>query len=283
MRPYTIAVASGKGGTGKTTVAVSLALTLDGLPTDTQFIDCDVEEPDAALFLKPAIESTSDVTVPVPIIDSERCTGCGECAEVCQFNALAVISGKAISFKNLCHGCGGCAFICPVDAVRETPKRIGVVESGTVGSMAFMSGRLDIGEPKATPLVRAVKSGVRRDAVTILDSPPGTGCPVVETVIGCDYCVLVTEPTLFGLYDLDLMVRALEVLRIKSGIVINRDNGSSRMIDDYASRKGIPVVMRIPLRREIAEPLSRGIPLVAADPYWTGEFAGLIERVESSL
>jgi MinD superfamily P-loop ATPase len=163
------------------------------------------------------------------------------------------------------------------------PRRIGAIESGTAANMTFMSGRLDIGEPKATPLVRMLKSTARRDVPTILDSPPGTGCPVVETVKDSSYCVLVTEPTPFGLYDLDLMVRVLEVLRIQSGIVINRDDGASRLIDDYAARKGIPVLMRIPLRREIAEPLSRGIPLVAADPSWKGEFMSLIGKVESSL
>jgi MinD superfamily P-loop ATPase len=249
---------------------------------DVQFVDCDVEEPDAALFLKPAIDKTVDVTVPVPLIDSQRCNGCGECAEVCQFNALAIVSGKALGFKNLCHGCGGCAFICPAAAIREVPNRIGVTETGMVGSMTFMGGRLDIGEPKATPLVRALKSAATDGVTSILDSPPGTGCPVVETVRDCDFCLLVTEPTPFGLYDLELMVKVLDVLHVPSGIVINRDDGSSSIIDDFAAKKNLPVLMRIPFRREIAEALSRGLPLVVADTSWLTGFRRLAQQIESS-
>lgn len=278
-----ISVASGKGGTGKTTVAVSLALALKSRPEGVQLVDCDVEAPDAALFLKPNIDETREVTVPVPSIDSERCTGCGECAEVCQFNALAVVSGKALSFEKLCHGCGGCTFICPVGAIVENPKRIGTIDRGRAGDMTFLSGRLDIGEPKATPLVHELKSMAGRDMPTILDSPPGTGCPVVETVKDCDFCILVTEPTPFGLYDLNLMVSVLEVLDIPSGIVINRDDGASKLIEDYACDKNIPVLMRIPLARDIAESLSRGIPLVEADGAWVDEFLALAHKVEDSV
>jgi MinD superfamily P-loop ATPase len=283
VKSYKVAVASGKGGTGKTTVAVSLILALEGLPGQTQFIDCDVEEPDAALFLKPAIEATCDVTVPIPAIDPERCTSCGKCAELCQYNALAMISGKVLSFKNLCHSCGGCTYICPAQAIKEEPRKVGVVERGSIGTVEFMSGRLDVGEPRAVPLIRNLKSMVKPGTTTIFDSPPGTACTVVETVKDCEYCLLVTEPTPFGLYDLDLMVQVLEVLGVPSGIVINRDDGSTRIIDDYASGKGIPVLMRIPLRREFAEPLSRGIPLVEADESYKQKFLDLAEKVESSI
>jgi MinD superfamily P-loop ATPase len=280
LKPFKIAVASGKGGTGKTTVAVSLVLALEGLPGQTQLVDCDVEEPDAALFLKPDLDSTREVTVPIPSIDTERCTGCGQCAELCQYNALAVISGKVLSFKNLCHSCGGCAYICPARAITEEPRKVGVVESGSVGGISFTSGRLDIGEPRAVPLIRELKSMVDPRATTVLDSPPGTACTVVETVKDCDCCLLVTEPTPFGLYDLDLMVQVLEVLGVPSGIVINRDDGSSRIIDEYASKKEIPVLMRIPLKREIAEPLSRGVPLVVAHKPMKQEFLSLAAKLE---
>lgn len=283
MKPLKIAVASGKGGTGKTTVAVSLVLALEGLPGQTQLIDCDVEEPDAALFLRPDIETTRNVSVPVPYIDPDRCTGCGKCAELCQYNALAVISGKVLTFKNLCHSCGGCTYICPARAITEQPRKVGTVEWGAAGPVGFMSGHLDVGEPRAVPLIRELKSMMSPDARCVLDSPPGTACTVVETVKDCDYCLLVTEPTPFGLYDLDLMVQVLEVLGVPSGIVINRDDGSTRIIDDYASDKGIPVLMRIPLRREIAEPLSRGIPLVVADRSFKQEFLSLVARMESSV
>jgi MinD superfamily P-loop ATPase len=278
-----IAVASGKGGTGKTTVAVSLALALGQRRERVQFLDCDVEEPNAGLFLKPTIEATSEVIVNVPIADAERCTGCGKCAEVCQFNALAVVSGKVLVFENLCHSCGGCTFICPAGAITEGPRRIGAIERGAVANIAFMGGRLDIGEPKATPLVRALKSMADKSVLTIMDSPPGTGCPVVETVRDCDYCVLVTEPTPFGLFDLKLMVEVLEVLGNPSGIVINRDDGDGRIIEDFARDKRIPVLMRIPLSREIAGPLSRGVPLVEADPSYIEEFLRLGEKVQGAL
>ncbi len=283
MKNFKVAVASGKGGTGKTAVAVSLALALGGRPGGIQLLDCDVEEPDAGLFLRPAVENTREITVPVPSIDSDRCTGCGECAEACQFNAVAVISGRVLSFENLCHGCGGCTLVCPAGAVREKQRRIGTVERGAVGGITLMSGRLDIGEPKPTPLVRALKSMASPESPAILDSPPGTGCPVVETVKDCDYCVLVTEPTPFGLYDLNLMVSVLEVLGLPSGIVINRDDGPSRIIDDYAGRKHIPVLMRIPLKREIAEGLSRGIPLVEVDGTWESRFLNLAGKIECSI
>jgi len=280
LKPYKVAVASGKGGTGKTTVAVSLVLALEGLPGQIEFVDCDVEEPDAALFLKPAIDTVSEVTVPVPSIDSERCTSCGKCVELCQYNALALISGKVLIFENLCHSCGGCTYICPAGAISEEPRRVGAIEHGSVGSVGFMSGRLDVGEPRAVPIIRKLKSMLNPQAVTILDSPPGTACTVVETVRDCDFCLLVTEPTPFGLYDLDLMVQVLEVLDVPSGVIVNRDDGSTSMIDDYASRKGIPVLMRIPLAREIAESLSRGIPLVAAHKSFKREFLSLAARVE---
>jgi MinD superfamily P-loop ATPase len=283
VKNFKIAVASGKGGTGKTAVAVSLALALGSQGRQIQLLDCDVEEPDASLFLRPTLEKSREVTVPVPSIDSGRCTGCGECEEACQFNALAIISGKVLNFENLCHGCGGCIFICPADAIKEKQRRIGTVERGAVGSITLLSGFLDIGEPKATPLVRALKSMASAEAPAIRDSPPGTGCPVVETVKDCDYCVLVTEPTPFGLYDLNLMVSVLEVLGLPSGIVINCDDGASRIIDDYASRKHIPVLMRIPLKREIAEHLSRGIPMVEADGTWESEFLNLAEKIEHSI
>lgn len=283
MSARRIVVASGKGGTGKTTVSVSLALALGQHLKRVQFLDCDVEEPDAALFLRPEVASTREVEITVPVIDTERCTGCGECAELCQFNALAVVSGKVLIFENLCHSCGGCTFICPAGAITEGPRRIGAIERGAGANIAFMGGRLDIGEPKATPLVRALKSMADKSVLTIMDSPPGTGCPVVETVRDCDYCVLVTEPTPFGLYDLKLMVEVLEVLGIPSGIVINRDDGDGRIIEDFARDKRIPVLMHIPLSREIAGPLSRGVPLVEADPSYIDEFLRLGEKVQGAL
>jgi len=278
----TIAVASGKGGTGKTTVATSLALALQAAGS-VEFLDCDVEEPNAHLFLKPDIERREKVELAVPQVDDAKCTLCGRCAEVCQFKAIAVLKDSVLVFPELCHGCTACWVLCPPDAITPGGREVGVVESGRAGPMGFHHGWLRIGEAMSPPLIRAVKQRARAADATVIDVPPGTSCPVVESVRDADAVVLVTEPTPFGLYDLNLMVSVLEVLGLPSGIVINRDDGASRIIDDYASRRHIPVLMRIPLKREIAEHLSRGIPMVEADGTWESEFLNLAEKIEHSI
>jgi MinD superfamily P-loop ATPase len=278
-----IAVASGKGGTGKTTVAVGLALALGKQGRPVQFIDCDVEEPNADILLKPNLEAEKPVEVLIPEVDESRCTGCGECREVCRFNAIAIVKGKVLIFKNLCHACGGCGLVCPEDAISEKQKTLGTTAAGQRDGIAFLKGTLNVGEPMATPVVRAVKARASDDTLTILDSPPGTACPVIATVKGCDYCLLVTEPTPFGLYDLDLMVRVVKQLGVPAGIVINKDDKWSVNIEEYASREHLPVLMRIPFSRETAALYSRGIPLNEADGGWDGEFQRLYTRIEREI
>ncbi|MCK4527974.1 ATP-binding protein [candidate division WOR-3 bacterium] len=254
-----ISIASGKGGTGKTTVATNLGISIDG---GVQFLDCDVEEPDAHIFLKPRIKKTRVVSIPVPEIDESKCDFCGRCAEICAYNALAVLSDKVLIFPNLCHGCGGCSLLCPRKAIREVDKRIGLVEMDSGSKLQFVQGRLDIGEMMSPPLIRAVKESIDPTRTVIIDAPPGTSCPVIEAVKGSDFCLLVTEPTPFGLNDLVLAVEVLRKLTIPFGVVINRADIGDNKIESYCKENKIPILMKIPFDREIAFLYSQGIPIV---------------------
>lgn len=266
-----IAVASGKGGTGKTTVSVSLARCLE----QVQFLDCDVEEPNAALFLRPDIRERVDVTIAVPQIDETRCTHCRKCAEVCAFNALVILADKVLLFPELCHGCGACSFICPEGAVREQARPIGVVERGTAGPVDFVQGILNVGEPMAPPIIKQVQARWRDTGTVILDAPPGTSCPMIETVRAVDFCVLVTEPTPFGLHDLKLAVATLRELEKPFAVAINRSNGPINRISEYCGEENIPLVLQIPEDRRVAEAYSRGETLTSVLPEYRTRLAAL--------
>ncbi len=281
-----ISVASGKGGTGKTTVAVNLALALG---KGVQFADCDVEEPNAHIFLRPEMDESRRVALDVPEIDESRCTHCGTCAEICEFNALAVLPEKVLTFEKLCHSCGGCALLCPEKAITLKPREIGTLEAGHVGDIPFVHGRLDVGEVLSPPLIREVKrsagcgtnpTGIRPHAdVVIVDAPPGTSCPVVAAVSGSDYCILVTEPTPFGLNDLDLAVQVLRELSIPSGVVINRSDIGDDGVERYCREQGIPVLLRIPFDYNLASAYARGEPIVREEPGYVRMFTDLFERI----
>ena len=257
-----IAIASGKGGTGKTTVAVNTAATLASLGYRASYLDCDVEAPNGHIFLKPDIKRRKAASIPVPSINRELCDGCGDCGRVCQFSAIVVVNKTVLTFPDLCHGCGGCSLACPLDAITEKDREIGIVEIGIAGSIHYAAGRLNIGEAMAPPLIRAVKNEIPPDGVVVIDSPPGTSCPVIEAVQGADYVLLVTESTPFGLSDLKLAVDTVRELFIPFSVVINRWGLGDERVEEYCQREKIDILAYIPDDRRIAELYSKGQLLV---------------------
>ncbi|NLV73974.1 MAG: P-loop NTPase [Chloroflexi bacterium] len=280
-----IVVASGKGGTGKTLVATSLALVASE-DSVTAFLDADVEAPNAALFLHPRLEEHLLVERLVPEIDANRCNHCGRCAEVCQYNALAVLPNQTLVFSEVCHSCGSCARQCPQGAIREVPQAIGSLDVGWVDtSLSFVQGTLEIGQAIATPVIRAVKRHAReagwdRFSVNIVDAPPGTACPMVESLRGASVVLLVTEPTSFGLHDLRLAIEvARDMLSLPVAVAINKERSDNTMMDDFCRAEQIPVVLRIPLDRRIAVAYSQGIPLVQALPEYRPKLAEVLQNL----
>jgi MinD superfamily P-loop ATPase len=273
-----ISVASGKGGTGKTLVATSLALSLKDTAR-VQLLDCDVEEPNAHIFLKPSVDQREAVTIPVPSVDGEKCTNCGLCAEVCAYKAIAALKSRVLVFPELCHGCGACAYLCPEKAIREVGREVGTVETGRADGILFAHGILNVGEAMAPPVIRRVKEQIEPGTLVIIDVPPGTSCPVVESIKGSDFCLLVTEPTPFGLNDLVLAAELVRKLDVPCGIVLNRAGPGDAKVEEYCDSEHIPVLLEIPLDAGIASHYSRGIPLVQAFPEWRAEFLKLFERV----
>jgi MinD superfamily P-loop ATPase len=260
-----ITVASGKGGTGKTTMATNLAVALDQPVT---ILDCDVEEPNAHLFLKPTITESTEFHLEVPEIDLSTCTLCGKCQEICQFNAIAILPETALTFPDLCHSCGGCFLVCPEDAVLLGKRTVGQLEVGHRGKLAFAHGRLRVGEAMSLPLIRRVKQEAPSNGITIIDAPPGTSCPVVTTMWGSDFVILVTEPTPFGLNDLELAVGVTRQLNIPCGLVINRADLGDRRVHEYAARESLPILLEIPFDRQAAEIYAQGGLLVEELPKW---------------
>jgi len=271
-----ISIASGKGGTGKTTVATNLAVSLGG---GVQLLDCDVEEPNAHLFIHPVFEKTEIVSTGVPEVDETKCNLCGKCGEICQFKAIVVIGKTVLPFQELCHSCGGCMEVCPEHAIREGERVLGEIEVGHRNGLEFIHGRLRVGEAMAPPLIRKVRSLARPDKVMIIAAPPGTSCPVIASMKGADFVLLVTEPTPFGLHDLKLAVGAVRMLGIPCGLVINRSDMGDDRLREYAGSEGIPVLMEIPFDRKIAESYSRGELLVDVMPEWRERFLELYPRI----
>lgn len=261
-----IAIASGKGGTGKTTVSTNLALYLGEHGCDTVYLDCDVEEPNGHLFLKPIITEKHASSIPVPIIDKSKCNACGECVRFCEYKALVRLGKIVMAFPELCHGCGGCTLVCPHNAVQEQPREIGFIESGKSGTIGFVHGRLNIGEAMSPPLIRGVLRQIRSNEVNIIDAPPGTSCPVIGSIRDADFVVLVTEPTPFGLNDLGLALDMVRELGIPHGIVVNRAEDDNRDAESFCQKRQVEILTKIRDDRRIAECYSKGEMILKGVP-----------------
>ncbi len=276
-----IAIASGKGGTGKTTIATNLAKSVTG--QTVTLMDCDVEEPNAHLFLKPEIRENETVDLFIPRVDLDRCTHCGKCSDLCQFGAIVNIKDKVLVFPELCHSCLGCKRICPVEAIEDDRKTIGTVSMGFSESVRCIYGTLKIGEAMSPPLIQAVKNtGLLKKLsdLSIIDAPPGTSCPVIEAVKDADFVVLVTEPTPFGLHDLKLAVGMVRILGIPFGVIINRSTTGDREVWHYCQEEKIPILLEIPDDRQIAEGYARGQLMIELKTEYKNRFQGLIKIID---
>jgi len=279
-----IAIASGKGGTGKTTVATNLACSIARMGGTVQYLDCDVEEPNGHIFLKPEIRKTQAVMVPVPQVDSTKCSGCGKCGEICQYSAIVHLKdNNVLTFEQLCHSCGGCLRICPSDAIKPRLLDIGEIELGRTDNIDFTHGRLRIGYVRTVSLIKEVKSHIKNDSVAILDVPPGTSCPVVEAVKGADFVLLVTEPTPFGLNDLKLAVGLAREMNLPFAVIINRYGIGDDEVENYCKAKSIEIVLKLPDDRRIAEAYSVGKMVVDVLPDYKKDFADLYESISKRL
>ena len=278
----TVAVAAGKGGTGKTLVATSLALALHELhPGKVQLLDCDVEEPNASILLHPEITSAEPVHVLVPQVDLEACIYCGKCAQACQFSAIAVIRQAVLTFPELCAGCGACSYVCPQNAIAEVQRAVGEPARGhSAEGIAFVQGRLTVGDQRATPVTKAVKKQIAEDMIAILDAPPGTACPMQETIEDSDYCLLVTEPTPFGLANLQDSVETCRRMEIPCGVIVNRAGAGDTGVEEYCAAEGLPLLLSIPQERRIAEAYSRGEALVRSFPEWAKPLQQVYEEID---
>lgn len=276
-----LAIASGKGGTGKTTVAANLALLMSrDLPVT--LADCDVEEPNVRCFLAPPIRSRSDVTVAFPVVDMDTCDSCGLCAEACQFNAINILGGQSLLSPELCHGCGACALVCPLEAITESRRAVGSIRIGEISGLQVVEGRLNVGEAMAPPVIEAVKAALGT-GLAILDCSPGTSCSMVAAVRGVDLCLLVSEPTPFGLSDLTLALDVARQLQVPTGLIINRYGmADAQRLEQLASEHSLPVVARLPFDLSMAKESARGLLAVSVSESWSARFSLLARQVRDT-
>jgi len=281
-----IAIASGKGGTGKTTIATAFAQALSNANNSVSLLDCDVEAPNSHIFIQPELDQFEDVNLLIPSVDPEACTGCGKCAEVCQFHAIVVIGGQTLVFPEMCHGCGSCTLVCPEKAITEIPNNLGILEGGlSQEGIRFGHGILNIGEPMAVPVISKLKKwqNLMDAEVVLIDSPPGASCPVVESLRGADYIILVTEPTPFGLHDLRQAYKVTQVLGIPAGVIINRAGIGDRGVEQYCEEVGLQILMQIPLEREIGQGIAQGKSLLEIKPEYENRFLQLHLQISETL
>jgi len=278
-----IAICSGKGGTGKTTVATNLAVTASRAGRSVGYLDCDVEEPNGALFLKPRVTETRPVNVSIPKVDLDKCNGCGQCGKICQYSAIVPMEKDVLVFPELCHGCGGCWLVCPTGAITESHRQTGQLELGMAGNVHCVQGLLNIGEAMSPPVVAAVKNTAPNVDLLLIDSPPGTSCPVIESVRDSDFVLLVTEPTPFGLNDLKLAVEMVRALKLPFGVVINRADVGDGETKRYCQYQRIEVLAEIPDDRQVAEAYSRGEMACDVIPRYRDVYDNLLTELEKRI
>ena len=274
-----ISVASGKGGTGKTTISTNLGLSIKNV----QFLDCDVEEPNANIFFKIKDIETQQIDTKIPSIDKKKCDYCGKCSDFCAYNAIAVVPSDILVFPELCHSCGGCKIVCPNDAINWKNKNIGKIEHGKIDNIDFYQGLLNIGEMQAIPVIKALKKNIDEQKNIIIDVPPGTACPMIESVKDSDYCILVTEPTPFGFNDLKLAVETVRFLKIPFGVIINKDGIGDKKVEEYCRKEKIPILLKIPESKKIANLYSKGISLVKKDSKWNESFKDVFNKIKDDV
>ena len=278
-----VAVASGKGGTGKTTVATNLAYVASRNGQAVTYIDCDVEEPNGHIFLKPQFDGTTPVGTLIPKVDESKCTHCGECGEICQYSAIVSAGEAVLVFAELCHGCGGCSLVCPADAITEVLHETGKVQVGSAGPIGFVQGLLNVGAAMSPPVIKAVKAAAPAADIAIIDAPPGTSCPVIESVRDADFVLLVTEPTPFGLNDLKLAVEMVRALKLPFGVVINRADSGDFQTRQFCETSRIPILAEIPDVRAVAEAYSRGVLAAEVSQHYREGFERLLAALDKEV
>lgn len=271
-----IAVLSGKGGTGKTLLSVNMAAAVS---TTSQYLDCDVEEPNGHLYFKPEELITEEVNVKIPFVDPILCNGCRKCVEFCKFNALAYIN-KLIVFEDICHSCGGCTILCPENALSEKDKSIGRIERGISENVRVLSGILNIGQASGVPIInQLLKESSKSEDITIIDCPPGSACIVMESIKDADYCLLVAEPTLFGVHNLDMVVELVELFNKPYGVVINKSMNGENPVRDYCEEKGIKILEEIPFDNELGTLNSNALIATRESEKYNKLFTSILETI----